>query len=718
MLEESCAVEGSENEAHALGIHDVVLEAVEFDDDPTSIAEVDDDQTSIAEVPQVGCMVCTGKDCECSVIKMQNIELSDKVIIGRPRRCHRVFVFVVCLCWLAGLAGISLGYGWGWIRWCELSLGDEMACGPVPVIKHGQDDTNEPDYIVNIEKDASPSAVDALLEGLTKHGIPFEAIGLMDGLIVRLSDEELEWLTSEPRPFDVVQSVEHDTKVWSFEPEDDKGAEEGDDALVNTTSGDATIEEEDIGGAGGRRLHWWSHRRRDHRRRIFWGRRRDTSSRRRWTENPVVSPIVTTLKDCWSSTLWHLDVLDLKQGGKREDFVYRPANTASGVDIYIVDTGVRTTHADFEGRVADIHWELAKGAVHSTSDVHGHGTSMSSAALGRGSGSAKKARLISVQVLRASSSSTSDILNGLDWISRQTCDKCVVSMSLAGGKSTSLNNAVQNLIAKGYPTVVSAGNDAGDACRLSPASVSEALTVGSLGRFGDLSSFSNHGECVDIYAPGESIKTAAWTNSEGNPSDEGMGQTSGTSPATAITAGVAAVYLQAGVPKEKLKEAMLAGASRWGEYPFVHALPPDNVDEIPSSTSPKIWQQNSGETSIRRRYYSWYREVVVSALEDGAVGDTLHCQLTSGKCTWGDCDADLVAQGKYGSRRRRGASWHALAWSRSSTLHEELEVELTEPGPVACKAVPVGNHAEVTVKASLIRAQNSDDDPVSVSQTR
>merc|ERR1719326_2145254 len=107
----------------------------------------------------------------------------------------------------------------------------------------------------------------------------------------------------------------------------------------------------------------------------------------------------------------------MKQSRLRENGAYNPANTASSVDIYIVDTGVRTSHGDFEGRAAAKHWELEKGAVENTEDFAGHGTAMASAALGRGSGSAKKARLVSVQAMKASGSSFSDVLAGINWIS-------------------------------------------------------------------------------------------------------------------------------------------------------------------------------------------------------------------------------------------------------------------------------------------------------------
>jgi subtilisin family serine protease len=441
---------------------------------------------------------------------------------------------------------------------------------------------------------------------------------------------------------------------------------------------------------------------------VFWGRRRAPSERRRRSAENWLKCLENGIQDFWVHTEWHLDVLDMKPGKSRKDGGYHPANSASSVDIYIVDTGVRTSHEDFEDRIAGTHWELENGEVESTQDVQGHGTAMASAALGRGSGSAKKARLVSVQALRASDSSNADIIAGLDWIAEQPCDKCVVSMSLTGGKSTVLNNAVQNLIQLGYPVVVSAGNNGGDACHYSPASVADAITVGSLGKNGDVSTFSNTGTCVDIYGPGEDVRTAARKNCHGDDSDQGTASTTGTSPATALAAGVAAVYLHHGVPKEKLKEAMQSGATTWSQSLFLHATPPSEFAPAPVPSPPVTWETNSGETSSRRRWWSWRRTVEVESSQEGAAGDTLLCKTTAGACKYGDnCDLDLLAKGYYPRvhrRRRRERNWQELGWSISSTLQEELQLELTHSGPVKCEARPSSGHADVQVEVALVAA--------------
>merc|ERR1712176_898944 len=120
-----------------------------------------------------------------------------------------------------------------------------------------------------------------------------------------------------------------------------------------------------------------------------------------------------------------------------------------------------------------------------------------------------------------------------------------------------------------------------------------------------------------------------------------MIEISGTSPAAAITAGVGAIYLQAGVPKTSLKETMMSGAVQWGGHPFLSAILPTDLNPPSEVHTPSSWASLHGHaSSARRRYWAFTRHVSVLAPSDGQTGETLHCRIREGNCKWGHCDAD------------------------------------------------------------------------------
>jgi subtilisin family serine protease len=260
------------------------------------------------------------------------------------------------------------------------------------------------------------------------------------------------------------------------------------------------------------------------------------------------------------SATWGLDRIDARSG---LDGTFSYVRTGTGVTAYIIDTGLRYTHAEFGGR-ARFGYDAFGG---DGSDCNGHGTHVGGTVGGATYGVAKAVGLVAVRVLDCEGSgSVSGVVAGVDWVTRQrklNGAPAVANMSLGGGISSSLDTAVKNSIAAGVTYAVAAGNGdldgvEQDACNYSPARVPEAITIGATDRTDKKTSWSNYGSCVDWFAPGAAI-TAAWY--EG---DTQLNTISGTSMATPHVAGAAALYLQSNptASASVVREALYANTTR------------------------------------------------------------------------------------------------------------------------------------------------------------
>lgn len=209
-----------------------------------------------------------------------------------------------------------------------------------------------------------------------------------------------------------------------------------------------------------------------------------------------------------------------------------------GVNAYIIDTGILSSHNEFTGRMLSGYDAVGDG--NGTSDCNGHGTHVAGTVGGSTYGVAPQVNLIPVRVLNCSGSgSYSGVIAGIDWATANHVagQPAVANMSLGGGYSAAINTAVANATADGIAMVVAAGNSNADACSYSPASAPSAITVGATTSTDARAYFSNYGSCVDIFAPGYGI-TSAW-----NSSNSATNTISGTSMASPHVAGAAALVL-------------------------------------------------------------------------------------------------------------------------------------------------------------------------------
>lgn len=247
----------------------------------------------------------------------------------------------------------------------------------------------------------------------------------------------------------------------------------------------------------------------------------------------LIVPSSVTVSTVQSGATWGLDRIDQHALPLNGNYTYGP--DGAGVTAYIIDTGIRTSHSQFGGRA----WVGFDAFGGSGLDCHGHGTHVAGTVGGSTFGVAKAVGLVAVRVLDCAGSGTvSGVLAGVDWVAGNALKPAVANMSLSGGASAALDYGVNVAIASGVHFSVAAGNSNANACNYSPARVFAAATVGATASSDARASYSNYGQCLDLFAPGSSI-TSAWYSS-----DTAAAILSGTSMATPHVAGVAALYLQ------------------------------------------------------------------------------------------------------------------------------------------------------------------------------
>ncbi|KAG5419142.1 SUB8 [Candida metapsilosis] len=239
---------------------------------------------------------------------------------------------------------------------------------------------------------------------------------------------------------------------------------------------------------------------------------------------------------------WGISRVSHREGGDERKYYY-DNEAGKGVTAYVIDTGIKVEHDEFEGRA---QWGDAIAFPKVKIDGHGHGTHCAGIIGAKTYGIAKKVELVAVGVMNLlGSGTTSDIIKGVEYVvnSHQDAVKkgkkgfkgSVVNMSIGGGISEALDLAVNAAIKAGLHVAVAAGNDDADACQYSPARAVGPITVGASNVGDAKASFSNWGKCVDVFAPGEAIEsTFIWSDSA---------EMSGTSMASPHIAGLLSYFL-------------------------------------------------------------------------------------------------------------------------------------------------------------------------------
>jgi len=301
------------------------------------------------------------------------------------------------------------------------------------------------------------------------------------------------------------------------------------------------------------------------------------------------------------------------------------ADGGEGVDVYVIDTGTNVDHVDFEGRAS---WGKTIPQNDADEDGNGHGTHCSGTVAGKKYGVAKKAHVKAVKVLRSNGSgSMSDVVKGVEYAAEQHLEQVeaaksgkgrkgfkgsAANMSLGGGKSAILDQAVNAAVDAGIHFAVAAGNDNANSCNYSPAAADKAVTVGASTLADERAYFSNFGKCNDIFAPGLNIQST-WIGSK-----YAVNTISGTSMASPHIAGLLAyllslqpskdsAYAVADITPKQLKATLMSIATQGA------------LTDVPSDTHNILAWNGGGESNytsiVQKGSYEQTEKLVYGMVE-------------------------------------------------------------------------------------------------------
>jgi len=286
---------------------------------------------------------------------------------------------------------------------------------------------------------------------------------------------------------------------------------------------------------------------------------------------------------------WGLDRIDQREG--LLDRAYAYAAGGEGVTVYVIDSGILYSHAEFGGR-ASLGYDFVLTEDPDNTDPNqlpgedcfGHGTHVAGTVGGSSYGVAKNVSLVSVRVFGCSALDTprSRYAAAIDWVTENAVHPAVVNLSLGFRNDEEhelmTETAISNSVDTGINYVVAGGNSDTDACQFSPARHPRALTAGASQINSSRASFSNYGDCLDLYAPGVSI-ASAWITDDWSGDGSFTRFLSGTSMASPHVAGVVALFLEANptASPADVHSAIVGNAT------------PDAVTDVPSGTNKLLY---------------------------------------------------------------------------------------------------------------------------------